>query len=72
MVPELIHPVAATAHVAWFHGRCQVPAEWEGEAWLWHDRAEQRLYAVEQYGPRRAERLNLADALAVPRTEGGA
>ncbi len=36
---------------------------WPGEALLWHDRDTQRLHTIEQWGPRRALRLDL-DALA--------
>ena len=31
---------------------------WNGQAWLWHNADEQRIYAVEETGPKRVERLN--------------
>ena len=35
-----------------------------GEAWLWHNREEQRLYAFEQIGPRRAPPLPIESVFA--------
>jgi hypothetical protein len=36
---------------------------WPGEAWMWHDRAEGRIYALEQVGPAKQPRLGVADAI---------
>jgi hypothetical protein len=35
---------------------------WKGEAFLWFDQREGRIYGLEQVGPRRAKRLDLLDA----------
>jgi hypothetical protein len=35
---------------------------WKGEAFLWWDQREDRIYGLEQVGPKRAERLDLLDA----------
>jgi len=40
-------------HMDRFMGRL-----WEGEAYLWHNREERRLYAFEQAGPRGTQRLD--------------
>ena len=39
---------------------------WPGEAWIWHDADEGRLYAVEQVGPKRQPPLDVA---AIARAE---
>jgi hypothetical protein len=38
---------------------------WRGEAFLWHDEREGRLYGMEQIGPRSTGRLELLDAFQV-------
>jgi hypothetical protein len=35
---------------------------WKGEAFLWHDEHEGRIYGLEQIGPTKAKRLDLLDA----------
>ncbi|MBA3708779.1 MAG: hypothetical protein H0W83_08180 [Planctomycetes bacterium] len=36
---------------------------WTGEAWIWHQRDEARLYTLEQVGPKRPSRLEVADVM---------
>ncbi len=32
---------------------------WSGRGWAWHNQSEKRIYAFEQAGPKKSERLNL-------------
>jgi hypothetical protein len=38
---------------------------WKGEAFLWHDEHEGRIYGLEQIGPTKQKRLDLLDAFQV-------
>lgn len=53
------HRLEAMLGRAWTHG----------EAWLWHNEAEQRLYACEQIGPESAARPAVADVFGGPAAE---
>ncbi|NRA38953.1 MAG: hypothetical protein HRU15_12485 [Planctomycetes bacterium] len=37
---------------------------WKGQAFLWHDTKEKRMYAFDQIGPKKAQRLEISDVIS--------